>query len=609
MIIDLPSTNSSAINKAMVDLRERGGANTQGRVLTLVIVTDEDSGEDPIAAANGASFEHPCRVIVLARGSGRGTARMDAQIRVGGDAGASEVVVLRLYGPLAQHGAAVVVPLLLPDAPVVAWWPGAAPEVPAEDPVGALAQRRITDAAAVRRPTTALANRISGYRPGDTDLSWTRLTTWRGLLAAALDQPPHEKVTGVTVSGASDSVSADLLAGWLALRLRCPVRRQKVDRAGTGLRSVLLERRSGSISLVRPEGDTATLTVSNQPGRQLSLPRRNLRDCIAEELRRLDADEVYADVLATGLGLVASAERAAASGPTRAARATSGRASTRPGIAGRGAGRRSATGSATDAEAAPTAARRGRRTAAEPAPAAEAPKARRRSATAPAEEAPKTKRRSTTAPAEEAPKARRRSATAPAEKAPKARRRSAPAPAPAEEAPKARRRSADRTSPARGGRGRAAATSGDIADVADAVPVPTGPDPAGPPDEPSAAGTPVDGRRRRPLDHPGSPAPSSSDAAPDAEAPEAGDGTGGERRPGQPSVLASGTTEVADAVAAENRPGDDATDDAPTTTTGASGDDAAGTAGAAGTVAESAATGKTTDRAPARRRRRKGATG
>ncbi|MEP6562703.1 MAG: glucose-6-phosphate dehydrogenase assembly protein OpcA, partial [Nakamurella sp.] len=123
MIVDLPTTNSSKINKALVDMREKGGSIALGRVLTLVIVTDEADSEDPIAAANAASFEHPCRVIVVARGSKRASPRMDAQIRVGGDAGASEVVVLRLYGVLVDHGASVVVPLLLADAPVVVWWP------------------------------------------------------------------------------------------------------------------------------------------------------------------------------------------------------------------------------------------------------------------------------------------------------------------------------------------------------------------------------------------------------------------------------------------------------------------------------------------------------
>jgi glucose-6-phosphate dehydrogenase assembly protein OpcA len=304
MIIDLPSTTTSSINRSLVDLRERGGTVTLGRVLTLVIVTDEANAEEPIEAANAASFEHPCRVLVVAQGVRRGTARMDAQIRVGGDAGASEVVVLRLFGELADHGASVVVPLLLPDAPVVAWWPQDPPDVPAEDPIGALAQRRITDVAHARRPLVALERRLAGYRPGDTDLTWTRLTTWRGLLAAALDQPPPEPVTCATVAGAPDSASTDLLAGWLALRLRCPVTRRKAGRVGTGMHSVELDRASGPVVLSRPQTSTATLRAPGQPERRVALPRRSLRDCITEELRRLDADEVYADVLSEGLAMV-----------------------------------------------------------------------------------------------------------------------------------------------------------------------------------------------------------------------------------------------------------------------------------------------------------------
>ena len=315
MIIDLPSTNSSKINRALVDLREKGGSITLGRVLTLVIITDESAAEDPIAAANAASFEHPCRVIVVARGARRASPRMDAQIRVGGDAGASEVVVLRLYGTLVDHGASVVVPLLLADAPVVAWWPGDAPEVPADDPIGALAQRRITDAAAAKRPGAQLTKRIASYRPGDTDLSWTRITRWRGLLAATMDQPPYDKVTSASVAGAADSPSADLLAAWLAVALKCPVKRIKSPaKSGPGLHSVILSRRAGDISMVRPQTITAELRVGNQPARHVALPRRGLRDCLAEELRRLDADDVYAEVLSRGLAMVAKQAEAPKAG-------------------------------------------------------------------------------------------------------------------------------------------------------------------------------------------------------------------------------------------------------------------------------------------------------
>lgn len=300
MIVDLPSTNISKVNKKLVQLRESGGVLALGRVLTLVIVTDDGGGtEDAIDAANEASREHPCRVIVLARGFREAAARLDAQIRVGGDAGASEVIVLRGYGPLSDDSAAagMVMPLLLPDAPVVAWWPGEAPAVPGEDAVGTLAQRRITDALASSDPVATLEQRRLGHHAGDTDLAWSRLTFWRALLATAMDAPPYESVTSAIVVGEDISPSADLLAGWLCARLGIPVQRFRAT-TGQGMVSVRLERASGPIELVRPDGRVGRLSQPGQPDRLVALARREVRDCLAEELRRLDPDEIYGAALA-----------------------------------------------------------------------------------------------------------------------------------------------------------------------------------------------------------------------------------------------------------------------------------------------------------------------
>lgn len=314
MIVDLPSTTTAAVNRQLIELRERGGAVALGRVLTLVIVTgDGEQTEESIEAANAASREHPCRVLVLARGAKRAAPRLDAQIRVGGDAGASEVVVLRMYGQLVDQGASVVVPLLLPDAPVVSWWPGGGPKAPATDPVGQLAQRRITDAAAQRSPSRALAAARSSYTDGDTDLAWSRVTLWRGLLAAALDQPPHEDITTATVTGATDSPSTDLLAGWLRSCLDVPIRRIRSGTGG-GITSVVLERSSGPVQLARPDGKVGTLTQPGQPERKVALQRRQVHDCLTEELRRLDPDEIYQAALQA---LPAVTVRSGRSGPRK----------------------------------------------------------------------------------------------------------------------------------------------------------------------------------------------------------------------------------------------------------------------------------------------------
>jgi glucose-6-phosphate dehydrogenase assembly protein OpcA len=309
MIIDLPHTTTAAINRYLVKLRHDIGAMTLGRVLTLVIVVDESEAESAIEAANDASRQHPCRIIAVISGEKTSTSRLDAQIRHGGDAGASEVVVLRLYGPLAGHGDSVLVPLLLPDSPVVAWWPKAAPLNVSKSAIGQMAQRRITDAAEASSPRTELKRRADTYEPGDTDLAWTRITLWRGLLAASLDQPPYEPVLKAKVAGASDSPSADLMAAWLAHALQCPVTRTRTP-PGTGVTSVRLTRPSGNTDLLRPDGAIVTLSPPGQPVRRISLARRELAECLADELHRLDPDEVYAETLTKGLALIGAPARA-----------------------------------------------------------------------------------------------------------------------------------------------------------------------------------------------------------------------------------------------------------------------------------------------------------
>jgi len=304
VIVDLPDTTTSQISKTLVSIREEGGAVALGRVLTLLISTRLGHEEEAIEAANDASREHPMRVIVLSTAEEpSGATRVDAQIRVGGDAGASEVVLLRAYGDAAADEESLVTGLLLPDAPVVAWWPAEAPAVVSQSPLGRIAQRRITDSAAQDDPRRFLGHLSTTYAPGDTDFAWTRLTLWRAQLAAVLDQPPYEPITAVEVHGSDDSPSTPLLAAWLQLQLQVPADHRIVTpvHGASGIQGVVLTRDSGEISLQRTHESLVTLSQPQQPVHDISLPRRSLRDCLAEELRRLDPDELFGEVVQRGL--------------------------------------------------------------------------------------------------------------------------------------------------------------------------------------------------------------------------------------------------------------------------------------------------------------------
>lgn len=302
MIIHLEATTSSAIAARLVHLREEGGAVALGRVLTLLVDSPADHVEQAIDAANDASREHPCRVIVVSPNTDDDADDgLDAQIRIGGDAGASEVIVLSPRGGARAEVDSLVMPLLLPDAPIVVWWPAAPPRSPRDHPLGAMAQRRITDVLECAEPLVSLEHLAKNHAPGDTDLAWARVTLWRGLIAAALDEPPFTPVNGVTVAGNTQHPSLTLLGAWLRHALGVPVTLTQVDDA-EALTGVTLHREHGDVVMERPAGSTI-LNIAEPTGikHRVSLPLRTLADSLIEDLRRLDPDDVYGDVLTQAL--------------------------------------------------------------------------------------------------------------------------------------------------------------------------------------------------------------------------------------------------------------------------------------------------------------------
>jgi glucose-6-phosphate dehydrogenase assembly protein OpcA len=299
MLTDLTDTTTADIRAALTRARDQMGGPATGMVLNLIIMTDESGQHDAVRAASQAGREHPCRVLAVIAREARSPSRLDAEIR-SGDGMPGQTVLLRLYGPMSEHADSVIMPLLVPDTPVVTWWHGLLPAAPSRQPLGVLAQRRVTDAASARTPGEALAALAAGYKPGDTDFSWTRATPWRSLLAAIMDSEPGP-ITGGVVSAEEQNPTADLLAAWLGSRLDVEFVRE--DSGGPGITEVRLSTPDGDIVVHRPDGRVATLSRPGQPDRHVALQRRERADLLAEELRRLDPDEIYGESLAAIAGL------------------------------------------------------------------------------------------------------------------------------------------------------------------------------------------------------------------------------------------------------------------------------------------------------------------
>ena len=296
-MISLWDATGNEVVKALSAERRSAGGVASGMALSLIVVVDEKRVREAEAAATIASAAHPCRLLIIVRSDiDRPSSRLDAEIVVGGRLGPCEAVVMRMAGRLALHAESVVMPLLAPDVPVVTWWHGEPPQTIANDFLGVVADRRITDAAQAGSPVDALRNRAADYAPGDTDLAWTRITPWRTLVAGAFDTAGSTEVAGARIVAPDTDPTAALMSGWLASRLRIsPVIEPSTE--FKRMRSVELKCANGDLLTLTRENGHALFSRAGQPDRVMALPRRPLGDELAEELRRLDADQIYADAL------------------------------------------------------------------------------------------------------------------------------------------------------------------------------------------------------------------------------------------------------------------------------------------------------------------------
>ncbi|WOQ15807.1 glucose-6-phosphate dehydrogenase assembly protein OpcA [Raineyella sp. W15-4] len=293
MTIEMKDTTAARVTSALLGHHHELGNAGSGMVHTFIVATDRDDYWEAYNAALAANREHPSRILIVIRDP-EAPDGLDASIHTETEA-RGDVIVLTMRGRTVEHPGSVLRPLLVADLPVVVWWPNEAPEDLLTDRIGKLANRRITDALGAVNPTQAIIDRAYYHSAGDTDLAWTRTTTWRALLAAALDQV-RQPVTAATVEAATDNAPASLLAAWLGLRLGVEV--TVIQTAGPGITAARLQTPAGVVEIVRTGLEDTVYRMPGQPERKVALRRRNVDELITEELRRMDDDVVLAEVLA-----------------------------------------------------------------------------------------------------------------------------------------------------------------------------------------------------------------------------------------------------------------------------------------------------------------------
>ena len=288
MAIRIADADARQINETLFALRKEGKA-ASGQVLTLVINTPAEAHAEALAEAREAGQIHPSRILVAIHGRHNGSG-LSATVHTANST--TEVITLELSGAVTEHADSVLLPLLLPELPVVCWWPSKTPENMIGCPMRNLTSRFIIDTAKATDPIAKVHQLAPRHTTGITDLAWTRLTRWRALLVAALDQI-RVPVRAAHLAAPIQSSPAELLRAWLESRLGISVDRLDPMSNYPGLHAVQLLTDAGPATIRRISATEAVLSLPGQPDRPVALARRSTQQLLNEELTRLTGDAAY----------------------------------------------------------------------------------------------------------------------------------------------------------------------------------------------------------------------------------------------------------------------------------------------------------------------------
>ena len=281
---------------------ETGGVLRACAMTLIVVARDEADADKARATASLLMRDHPSRAIVI---RGLGHPEFDARVftecwRPFGQTQqiCSEGIEI-LAGPGGvEEVARFLVPLRVPDLPVVVWIRGAGPNDSAGvHPLYPLTDKIVFDTGQEADADGALRGlrRLHAYGYRIADLHWARLTGWREVIAHLFDgEPRADRIRSAHVSYGRGSVTtcARYVEAWL--RSCLPLARVSIapEHEEPGLHSVTLNGPDGEFSVAREPG--RSLAVST-PGHRYSsaLPATDEEALLREELSILGPDAVY----------------------------------------------------------------------------------------------------------------------------------------------------------------------------------------------------------------------------------------------------------------------------------------------------------------------------
>lgn len=286
--------------------------------LTLVVVAEESDDQMALGETVAALMpEHPARTIMIRlRGAGERTLSDRVYSQCWMPFGQRRQICCEQVEITASDAAlddlsSVILPLEVPDLPVVLWCRSARLlAMPEFDGIARMAQKVIVDTAPVADAKAALelvASLVSrGVLPAD--LSWTRTTRWRETLAQIFENQTYlEDLAGtaavrVTTTRERPPARAWYLAAWVLDALAAAGARPRLEMARSEHSSLTLEGKDWSVALERWDG--RLVTTINGLAQCTSLPAPNDYALMREELSILGRDAIFEATLSSALKLV-----------------------------------------------------------------------------------------------------------------------------------------------------------------------------------------------------------------------------------------------------------------------------------------------------------------
>jgi glucose-6-phosphate dehydrogenase assembly protein OpcA len=281
--------------------REQESGVLRACAMTLVVIAEDDEDADHVRQTLGVLMhDHPSRAIVLKAAEGAElNARVFAECWM--PFGRHQQICsegIEMTADAANLGevANLLLPLIVPDLPVVLWCRGARFfSTRYFDPLFPLAHKIVADSGAAKNPKGALAVlkelRSRGQRVAD--LEWTRLTGWRQTLANVFDDEAME-ITDARIGYAGAMTTGTLyFSQWLERSV--PGVRVEVEQiAGDipGIRSVALKGKGKDVSLVVDKSGLVEVCCGRRTS-HLVLPPADLDSVMRAELSIAGPDAVF----------------------------------------------------------------------------------------------------------------------------------------------------------------------------------------------------------------------------------------------------------------------------------------------------------------------------